>query len=74
MHVVEAREKIRGDRGIGLTRGLYDLVYQDKIFDLELDTSEMTPEESAQAILNYIKMNPHPTAFQKNALKILNTV
>ena len=26
MHVVETREKIRGDRGIGLTRGLYDLV------------------------------------------------
>lgn len=67
LHVVEAREKARGDRGIGLTRGLYDLVYQDKIFDLEIDTSKMTPEESAQAILDYTKKCPHPTAFQKNA-------
>lgn len=68
MHVALAREKERGDRGIGLTRGLYDLVYQDKIFDLELDTSKMTPGESAQAILDYTKKHPHPTAFQKNVI------
>ncbi len=69
--VLERREQQRGDRGIGLARGLYQSVYEKKIFDLVIDTSHLMPEESAKIILDYIQANPHPTAFQKNANKAL---
>ena len=68
---LEKREIQRGDRGVGLARGLYDAVYENKIFDLVIDSSHLTPEESAHMILNYIQTNPQPTAFQKNITEII---
>ena len=56
---------------MGLARGLYDAVYENKIFDLVVDSSHLTPEESAQMILDYIQANPQPTAFRKNINEII---
>lgn len=50
LDVIEARERQRGDRNIGLARGMYDIVHANRVYDLELDTSRATPKEIARAI------------------------
>ena len=50
LDVLEARERERGDRLIGLARWQYDRVHQGKRYDLELDTSSSTPSECATLI------------------------
>lgn len=50
LEVLEARERARGDRHIGLARWQFERVHQGMAYDLTLDTSELTPCEAAQAI------------------------
>lgn len=50
LDILEARERARGDRLIGLARWQYDRVHRGKSYDLELDTSKTTPMECAEAI------------------------
>lgn len=66
VEVIENREHARKDRIIGLGRSLIDLVHSHgKKYDLEIDTSKMTSQEAAQAILDYISQNPCPSAFNQ---------
>jgi len=48
--VLEVRERERGDREIGLARWQYARVHRGMIYDLEIDTTETTPLETAQRI------------------------
>ncbi|ACI50379.1 Chloramphenicol phosphotransferase family protein [Gluconacetobacter diazotrophicus PA1 5] len=48
--ILEARERARGDRRIGLARWQYDRVHRGMAYDLELDTVRMTPGQSAHSI------------------------
>jgi chloramphenicol 3-O phosphotransferase len=50
LDVLEARERDRGDRLIGLARWQYDRVHRGKRYDLELDSSKATPLECAERI------------------------
>ena len=50
LDVLEARERQRGDRLIGLARWQYDRVHKDMTYDLEVDTSRATPMECANLI------------------------
>jgi chloramphenicol 3-O phosphotransferase len=50
LDVLEARERGRGDRHIGLARWQYDRVHRDISYDLEIDTTTSTPLENAQTI------------------------
>jgi chloramphenicol 3-O phosphotransferase len=50
LDVLEARERGRGDRELGLARWQYDQVHRDMIYDLEIDTTATTPLENAQKI------------------------
>jgi chloramphenicol 3-O phosphotransferase len=50
LDVLEARERERGDRMIGLARWQYDRVHQDIRYDLEVDTSVASPMECANLI------------------------
>ena len=50
LDVLEARERERGDRLIGLARWQYDRVHKDMKYDLEVDTSRATPMECAKLI------------------------
>lgn len=45
--VAERRERERGDRGPGGAAAFYDLVHAHTVYDLELDTSVLSPEECA---------------------------
>ena len=47
LDVLEARERERGARLIGLARWQYDRVHRDKRYDLKLDTGNSTPMECA---------------------------
>jgi len=48
--VLEARERERGDRLIGLARWQFDRVHEDMTYDLEVDTSSASPMECASLI------------------------
>jgi chloramphenicol 3-O phosphotransferase len=48
--VLEARERARGDRQIGLARWQFDRVHQGIVYDLELDTTAMLPRACAERI------------------------
>jgi chloramphenicol 3-O phosphotransferase len=50
LDVLEARERERGDRLIGLARWQYDRVHQGQRYALELDTSSASPAECAALI------------------------
>ena len=42
-------------------------VHRPGIYDLEVDTAKMRPEECSQAILKHLKHGPQPTAFKRLA-------
>ena len=50
LEILEARERGRGDRMIGLARWQYDRVHKDMTYDLEVDTSRATAMECAEII------------------------
>jgi len=50
LDVLEARERQRGDRLLGLARWQYDRVHKDMTYDLEVDTSSADPMQCATLI------------------------
>jgi chloramphenicol 3-O phosphotransferase len=71
--VAVERETMRGDRLQGLAAGLYNEVY-NPIFthDILLDSGQLTPEESADIVLEYLKHNKSPQGFTVSAQRWLN--
>lgn len=66
--VVLRREQERGDRLPGLAAGLYLEVYNPLFtYDLLLDTGKMSPEETADRILEYMDVNKEPAGFNTSA-------
>jgi chloramphenicol 3-O phosphotransferase len=51
-NVLERREKDRGDRRIGMAKWQADHVHEGMTYDLELDTSMLTPTQCAHLILD----------------------
>ena len=51
LETLEARERARGDRQIGLARWQFDRVHRGCRYDLDLATDERTPEDCAREIL-----------------------
>lgn len=49
--VLKERERQRGNRKIGLAKYQYDVVHKSRVYDLEVDTSLMTPDEAAAIVL-----------------------
>ncbi len=56
--VAAERERLRGDRQIGLARGMSAMVHEHATYDFELDTSEATPEQLVAELAAYIAMTP----------------
>jgi chloramphenicol 3-O phosphotransferase len=50
LDVLEAREKSRGDRLIGLARWQFDRVHAGRTYDLEIDTGKITAAAAAELI------------------------
>ena len=56
LEVLEARERQRGDRLIGLARWQVDRVHAGMTYDLELDTSTATPMDCARRIVDAFRL------------------
>jgi chloramphenicol 3-O phosphotransferase len=67
--IAEARECARGDRRVGTARGQYDQVHVHGIYDVEVDTSILTPEACADRILRAQQQLLRPSAFERLAVK-----
>lgn len=50
LEIIEARERARGDRLIGLARWQFDRVHKGRRYDLEIDTSHVSAAEAAAVI------------------------
>lgn len=62
--VLEEREKARGTSPIGHARSSYDRIHAHEVYDVEVDTSKMSPEECAQTIKKYMDTHSEPQAFK----------
>ena len=51
LDVLEAREKARGDRAIGLARGQFDVVHRGRTYDITVDTAASSADDCARAIV-----------------------
>ncbi len=74
LELAERRESQRkdwdkgGERIKGQVRASYETIQAfGNVYDLELDTTDMTPEQGAEKIIAYMQANPNPVAFKKLA-------
>ncbi len=66
--VAVEREIARRDRFRGFAAGLYDEVYNPIFtYDILLDTGKLTPEESAQKVLERVAQDKNPKGFIASA-------
>lgn len=56
LDVLEARERARGDRELGLARWQYDRVHRGIVYDLEVDTAAATPEACARLVCDSFRL------------------
>ncbi len=67
---LEERERARQNRPVGMARPQSKIVHgPTRVYDFEIDTTFVSPDTSAQQILDFITQNPKPQAFKK--LKML---
>lgn len=65
LQTLEEREILRGNRGQGLARMQMKIVPTlDWPYDLTVDTTNASPFETAEQVMNFIKKNPNPESFQ----------
>jgi chloramphenicol 3-O phosphotransferase len=62
---LERREQGRGNRMPGLARHQFPRVHQHELYDVEVDTSQLTPEECARRIHEALHNTPEPHAFRQ---------
>ncbi|SFD49585.1 chloramphenicol 3-O phosphotransferase [Paenibacillus catalpae] len=54
---LERRERVRGDRTIGIAKEQLKIVHQNMKYDVEINTYENSTEECVSKILNALKIN-----------------
>lgn len=65
MDVAEERERARGDRVQGLVNAHYHRVHAHGMYDLDIDTSILTPIDCATQIKERLLKGPAPNAVQR---------
>lgn len=58
LEVLEQRERDRKDRTLGQARAQFEVIHQYTKYDLEVDTSLLTPEQCAHQIIERLKIPP----------------
>ena len=64
LEVLEQREKARRNRTLGQARAQFGVVHGLEIYDLEVDTSILTPEECARQIKALVEAGIPPNALK----------
>ncbi|NRB10924.1 MAG: AAA family ATPase [Rickettsiaceae bacterium] len=54
LETIIKREKDRGDRMIGSSRAQYPIVHKYASYDLEINTDNLSPDEAAEKIINFM--------------------
>lgn len=62
---LEGRERKREDRGAGSARGQFDRVHAARVYDVEVDTEALRPDECAGKIIACLENPPSPRAFAR---------
>lgn len=62
---LESREKERKERKDGMARFQFDQVHSIMIYDVEVDTSVLNPQECAAIIFEYLRAEPQSLAFDR---------
>ncbi|NUT36239.1 MAG: AAA family ATPase [Hamadaea sp.] len=62
---LERRERARGDRPIGKAASQFPLVHRHGDYDVEVDTSRLSPSECASEVLRFIADPPAERAFDR---------
>jgi chloramphenicol 3-O phosphotransferase len=62
---LEKREQERGDRKRGMARLQFDQVHAQALYDVEVDTSKLSPQECAARIITYLGARQYPSAFER---------
>ena len=72
LETLEQRERERKDRTLGQARAQYNVVHKYTMYDIEVDTSLLNPNEGAQKIMERLKSPPE--AFKKLAISYARKV
>lgn len=67
LEVLEQREKSRKNRTLGQARLQYERVHAHGIYDLEVDTARLSPQEGAEKVRQLVKSGALPFALRKIA-------
>lgn len=65
LEVIEQREKEGGRSPEGHARAYYSTVHKHGEYDLILDTAQLSVEQAAQTLKEYIEQHPEPKAFRQ---------
>jgi chloramphenicol 3-O phosphotransferase len=55
------KELERGDRQVGVAKQIYEHFYDSKVFDIEFDTSSLSPQVIANRIKDFLRATPRPS-------------
>jgi chloramphenicol 3-O phosphotransferase len=64
IEVIEERESARGNRVVGQARAHHEAVHAGMRYDIEVDTSKLSPEAAAEAIAARVLNGGPPSAFE----------
>lgn len=63
---LERREKLRGNRELGLARGHFNFVHiNERYYDFTIDTTNLDAATCAQEIISFIQRTPQPLGFKR---------
>jgi len=63
--IIAQRERERGDRLLGLAAWQAERVHTGALYDVEVDTSLLNPDECVERVIACLKDPPTPTAFER---------
>lgn len=63
--ITAQRERERGDRLLGLATWQAERVHRGAIYDVEVDTSLLSPDQCVERIVTCLNDQPTPTAFER---------
>jgi chloramphenicol 3-O phosphotransferase len=69
---LEKRERERGDRKRGMARLQFDQVHAQALYDVEVDTAELSPQECATMIIGYMNVRRYPSAFERLRMRFVS--
>lgn len=69
VEVLDARERSRGDRPLGLASSQAGKIHANRVYDFEVDTSHQDSVECAARVRGWLESGPVASAFQNTERK-----